>query len=189
MTEKEFVERLCRIARRIIADPLEVMIGAPLLYQITVSNDLEITVDPSAPKRGQSAFETDLAVFERLVSGKQKPRVVIECKLRLTTHDILTYSSKARRHKQIYPYLRYGMMIANEQAIPRRFFTHNEDIDFCVCAGSISDRNFKSVLGDLLMGEINSSKALEQAAFGIIDANIYRTDVTLTRRSKRRLRK
>lgn len=187
MSEAEFVERVSRAARR-IADPLEVVIGAPLLYQVTVSDNVQITVDPGAPKRGQSAFETDIAIFEPLGNGRRKPRVVIECKLRLTTHDVLTYSSKARRHKLIYPYLRYGMMIANERTIPRRFFTHNDAIDFCVCAASISKRNFSTVLKDLLKAEIKSSEALEKAAFGIIDANVYRTDVVMTRRSKRRLR-
>ena len=186
MTEAEFAERLRGTAQRLFK-PLKVLVGAPLLYQVTVNNDLKFTVDPAEPKRGQSAFETDVAVFEPRGDGKQIPRVVIECKLKLTTHDILTYSAKARRHKQIYPYLRYGIMLANERAIPRRFFTHNEGIDFCVAAGSISSRNFRTVLRDLLTAEIKSSEALEQAAFGVIDANVFRTDVTLKRRSKHRL--
>ena len=187
MTEADFVKRLCRTTQRIVA-PLEVVIGAPLLYQVTVNGDCEITVDPGAPKRGQSAFETDIAVFEALANGRRKPRVVIECKLRMTTHDIVTYSSKAQRHKRIYPYLRYGMIIANEDAIPRRFFTHNEAIGFCVCAKSISTRNFPTVWGEILKAEIESSETLERAAFGLIDANVYHTSVTMTRRSKRRLR-
>ena len=80
------------------------------------------------------------------------------------------------------------MMIANEQIIPRRFFIHNDAIDFCICAVSISKRNFSTVLKDRLKAEIKSSEALEKAAFGIIGANVYRTDVVMTRRSKRRLR-
>ncbi len=161
--------------------------GAPRDVSVAPLRSLRITVDPAEPKRGQSAFETDVAVFEPRGEGKLIPRAVIECKLKLTTHDILTYSAKARRHKQIYPYLRYGIMMANERTIPRRFFTHNEGIDFCVAAGSISSRNFRTVLRDLLTAEIKSSEALEQAAFGVIDANVFRTDVTLNRRSKRRL--
>ncbi len=187
MTEAEFVERLCRTTQRIV-EPLEAAIGASLLYEVTVNSDCEITVDPGAPKRGQSAFETDIAVFEPLANGRRKPRVVIECKLRLTTHDILTYSSKAQRHKRIYPYLRYGMIIANENAIPRRFFTHNDTLDFCVCANSISRRNFRKVWGEILNAEVESSETLERAAFGLVDANVYHTNVKLARRSKQRLR-
>lgn len=169
--------------------PLEAVIGAPLLYQVVVNSDCEITVDPGAPKRGQSAFQTDIAVLEPLANGRQKPRVAIECKLRLTTHDILTYSSKAQRHKKIYPYLRYGMIVANEDAIPRRFFTHNEAVDFCVCANSISSRNFPTVWKEIMEAEVESSKTLERASFGLIDANVYRTNATIARRSKRRLRR
>jgi len=187
VTEAEFVKQLCRTTQRIVK-PLQVVIGAPLLYQVTVNGDCEITVDPGAPKRGQSAFETDIAVFEGLADGRRKPRVVIECKLRLTTHDILTYSAKAQRHKRIYPYLRYGMIIADEKAIPRRFITHNDAIDFCVCAKSISARNFRTVWGEILKAEIESSETLERLAFGLIDANVYHTNVTLSRRSRRRLR-
>lgn len=47
MSEAEVVERVSRAARR-IADPLEVVIGAPLLYQVTVSDNVQITVDPGA---------------------------------------------------------------------------------------------------------------------------------------------
>ena len=187
VTEEDFVKRLCRTTQRIV-EPLEVAIGAPLLYEVTVNSDCDITVDPGAPKRGQSAFQTDIAVFEALANGRRKPRVVIECKLKMTTHDILTYSSKAQRHKRIYRYLRYGMVIANENAIPRRFFTHNDAIDFCVCANSISTRNFRKVWGEILKAEIESSETLERAAFGLIDANVYHTSVTMARRSKRRLR-
>ena len=31
------------------------------------------------------------------------PRVVMEFKPRITTHDVIIYSAKARKHKQIYP--------------------------------------------------------------------------------------
>ncbi len=50
--------------------------------------------------------------------------MVFEFKTSLTTHDVLTYSTKARRHKQIYPYLRYGLLVSTETSVPRRFFIH-----------------------------------------------------------------
>ena len=58
----------------------------------------------------------------------------MEFKTDITTHDVLTYSTKARKHKQVYPYLRYGLVIGSVERIPRRFFTHNEGLDFCVAA-------------------------------------------------------
>lgn len=188
MTEADFAKDICKKTQRIVK-PLIATIGAPLLYEITVDGNCSVTVDPSAPRRGQSAFETDIAVFQDLANGKRIPRVVIECKMKLTTHDILTYSAKAQRHKRAYPYLRYGMICAEEDAIPRRFFTHNDAIDFFVCAKSISARNFNKVWGEIMESEVESSKSLEQAAFGLIDANVYYTKARLARRAKRRLRK
>lgn len=44
---------------------------APLLYQVTVNNRLEVTVDPREMSRGQSAFQTDLCVFEDVEEGDQ----------------------------------------------------------------------------------------------------------------------
>ena len=59
------------------------------------------------PKRGDSAFQTDLCIFEEKSPELLLPRIVLEFKTTLTTHDVLTYSMKAERHKAIYPYLRY----------------------------------------------------------------------------------
>ncbi|MCC7085318.1 MAG: hypothetical protein IT427_09960, partial [Pirellulales bacterium] len=63
--EDSFVEIALAAARKVVREPLIVKRGQKLLYQITVNNLLEITVNPKAPVRGQSAFETDLCVLER----------------------------------------------------------------------------------------------------------------------------
>jgi len=88
------------------------------------------------PKRGQLAFQTDLMIKRKLrlmfpLTGI--PLVVIEVKFgSFTTHDILTYSAKAMRHKEIYPYLRYGLIVGEARKIDNRFFTHNTGFDFAV---------------------------------------------------------
>jgi hypothetical protein len=48
----------------------------------------------------------------------------------MTTHDVLTYSAKARKHKQVYPYLRYGFVVPEVEFVPRRFFIHNDALDY-----------------------------------------------------------
>jgi hypothetical protein len=53
-----------------------------------------------------------------------------------TTHDILVSSSKAHKHKAIYPWLRYGLIWFNDQPVTGKFFKNNEYIDF---AGGISN--------------------------------------------------
>jgi hypothetical protein len=137
MKEDDFVGIALGAAQEIVAPPLSVVRGAALLYQITVDNRLSVRVQPRKPVRGQSAFQTDLCVFEEVRFEEnskdvkvQIPRVVMEFKPGLSSHDVITYSAKARKHKSVYPYLRYGLVIANETTIPGRFFIHNEALDF-----------------------------------------------------------
>jgi hypothetical protein len=144
--------------------PLSVRRGAALLYAVTVDNRLVVRVDPRRPVRGQAAFETDLCVFEEH-DGVEIPRVVIEFKPRITTHDVLTYSAKARKHKQIYPYLRYGMIMGAERALPGRFFVHNEALDFALATLALEPAAFLTELQQLVVREIAASRALETIAF------------------------
>jgi len=122
--ESHFVDVAQRIARRVLSARLEIERGAALLYEITVDNTLSVTVDPKKPARGSSAFQTDMCVFERR-GDLRLPRVVVEFKTRVSTHDVLTYSAKARKHKQIYPYLRYGLVASEKMAVPGRVSTQS----------------------------------------------------------------
>lgn len=131
-----------------------------------------------APRRGDSAFQTDLCIFER-VEDVLLPRVVLELKTKVTTHDILTYSTKAEKHKTIYPYLRYGLIAASENHIPGRFFTHNEGIDFCVCTGGLSERMSAKVFAATITQELDCSRTLERVAFGGGRARVFRKHVVL----------
>ena|ERR1035438_7905089 len=109
--ESEFVEIVEAAANSILAKPLSVLRHAVPLYQVTLDNELKLVPQVEElrkPKRGQSAFQTDLCVFEdkkTYLDGKERtvsiPRVVMEFKGRITTHDVLTYSAKARKHKGV----------------------------------------------------------------------------------------
>lgn len=108
--------------------------GANLLYRIEIDGSGKISNQgDGAPRRGQYAFQTDI-----LVSKADIPLVVIELKSgTFSTHDVITYSWKAQRHKQVYPYLRYGFAVVGLEALGRRFITHNEGFDFAV---AVQDR-------------------------------------------------
>ena len=175
--EDSFVDEARTIADEILDPPLFIRRGAALLYQVTVNNRLNLAIDPKKPIRGQSAFQTDLCVFEKVDEETEIPRVVIEFKSRLTTHDVLTYSTKARKHKSVYPYLRYGLLIANEPRIPGRFFTHNEALDFCVAAKEFKAKRAHELLANLFRQEIESSRRLERIVFGEESVHVYREDV------------
>jgi hypothetical protein len=129
------------------------------------------------PKRGASAFQTDLCIFEDKTPEISIPRVVIEFKTKITTHDILTYSAKATKHKQIYPYLRYGILASGEKIVPGRVFTHNESLDFFASVGGLEETELEAFLTPLLKSEVATSKRLEDIAFGTIKTRLFRTEV------------
>lgn len=175
--ESPFVEVAFNAAKRILKPPFSVRRGASLLYEVVVDNQLNIKVDPKRPVRGDSAFQTDLCVFEAKSEEVAIPRVVMEFKTRITTHDVLTYSAKARKHKQIYPYLRYGIVISEESHVPRRVFVHNEALDFVAALSSISKSQLPTFFRKLIHAEIEASERLENIAFGKLKTPLFRTGV------------
>jgi len=175
MNENEFVEKVAQLVREVLPKKYVPKPKANLYYQITLDNKLDIIVNPKEPKRGQSAFQTDLCIFLQK-NGVLLPKVVFEFKREITTHDVITYSSKARRHKQIYPYLRYGLISYDISRIPRKFFIHNEGLDFHI---ALKDHmsNLDRVLAGLIKEELEMSDVLESTIFGTNDFDFFRTRV------------
>jgi hypothetical protein len=181
-TESTFVA----VARSLIAEGLpghrlEIRQGAVLLYQVTVDNKLRVMSEAQvrAPRRGDSAFQTDLCLFEQMPEEVWLPRVVLEFKTKITTHDVLTYSAKATKHKQVYPYLRYGLVAENEKNVPGRFFTHNEGMDFCLSLRGLSDQESIAAFRRLLREELECSRLLERVAFGECESRLFRSQIVL----------
>ncbi|MCL4511809.1 MAG: hypothetical protein M1470_12160 [Bacteroidetes bacterium] len=177
--ESAFVEVAKEVAEKILPPPLFVQRGAALLYQVTVDNQLSLTVNVKRPARGNSAFQTDLCVFEKKSEDISIPRVVMEFKTRITTHDVLTYSAKATKHKQVYPYLRYGIVASSETAVPGRLFTHNESLDFCASVAGLEGKELSDFFASLLSAEVESSRRLEAIAFGSVRTRLFRSEVIL----------
>ena len=177
MEDDIFVKIALGVAQNILRPPYFIKRGSSLLYQITVDNKLDIVVNPKKPKRGQSAFETDLCIYEKVNNYIEIPRVVLEFKKGLSTHDVLIYSSKASKHKEIYPYLRYGLIIGNENKIPGKFFTHNRALDFCVAAKTYKENELEAMLSKLFKAEIKSSRLLESIVFEKLAATIFRNNI------------
>lgn len=177
MKEDDFVTEAMAVASTVLKPPFAIQRGAALLYEVTVNNRLEVTIDPKHPVRGQSAFQTDLCVFESIPADSTEiPRVVLEFKANISTHDVLTYSTKARKHKQVYPYLRYGIVIGNEVTIPGRVFRHNDGLDFCFAAAR-HKKNLKEVFASLLEAEVAASRRLESIAFRQESVFLFRKEV------------
>jgi hypothetical protein len=128
--EKVFQSKL-RVLLESRLNDYRVREGAPLPYK------LEIGTDGSPSSAGKYAFKTDLLV-EKITPPI--PLVVIELKVRdITTHDIITYSHKAQRHEEIYPYLRYGLVVGQGGPLTAKFLTHNEAFDFALSIPNADD--------------------------------------------------
>jgi len=178
MKESEFVSLFEEVAKEVTRDRAIVKRGANLFYQLHLNQKLDVAVPNTRnPKRGSSAFQTDICIFE-LVEGVEFPRVAIEFKPRITTHDILTYSAKAGKHKKIYPCLRYGLLASELASIPGKFFIHNESIDFFIAAKKYTgETGVKPFAKKLIEKELEISRVLEKIHFAGSGVDYYRTDI------------
>jgi hypothetical protein len=113
-----------------------------------------------------SKYETDLLVCDLFPDGRWIPRVVIECKIgHVTTHDALTYSTKAATHKQVHPYLRYGFLAGDlkHHGIPTRLVKHGAFFDFMVTwSGAKPTRSEWRAFCKLVTEEIEASRSLQE---------------------------
>ena len=89
-----------------------------------------------------------------------------EFKPGISTHDALTYSAKARKHKQAYQYLRYGVVVSNETVVPHRFFLHNEALDFFAAVKNTKQAELGDFFSRLIEREVATSRRMERIAFG-----------------------
>jgi hypothetical protein len=158
MKEKEFTE----IIRNYLADKLsgyEVTSKEALLYKIIINHEGGLQpAAPLNPTRGKLAFETDL-----LIKKNGLPIVVCEVKYKneggFTTHDILTYSTKALKHKAVYPYLRYGFIAGNTDVLSNKFFNHNEGFDFALAMPEPDETSLAKLL-EIINTQILNAESL-----------------------------
>lgn len=141
--------------------------GVYLNYALRINryNGTNESMSKAAVEREtRSKYQTDILISEHYSDGTWIPRVIVECKLRVNTHDALTYSSKAASHKNLHPYLRYGFLMASPSGefLPTRLFWHGAYFDFMVAWSSRdSTRKEWSSLIKLLTEEIEASRNLE----------------------------
>jgi len=158
MNESEFRQKLKELLEHKVGDNYFVYENMNLIYKVIINNKLEYEPnDPKNPKRGEYAFQTDITITKK---ENNLPLVVIEIKYGdFITHDVLTYSTKALRHKEIYPYLRYGFIVGGIDKIQNKFFTHNVGFDFAFALKEFDEVNLKS-LYNIIQEQIKSSELL-----------------------------
>ena len=155
MNEKEFTEIIQEFLQKSLENH-DILISENLVYNVVIDEHGNYNPkNPKKPTRGNFAFQTDL-----LIKQNDIPLVVIEIKLgRFTTHDVITYSSKALKHKEVYPYLRYGLVIGASSNIQNRFFTHNVGFDFSLALKNTEVEELMQLI-EVVNDQLQNAKSL-----------------------------
>lgn len=165
-SEKEWVRSIIRSLRRALqakGEDVSVTDGSKLLYAYEV-----LTYRDQKPdKHNMSRYETDILLADTLKADCWIPRVVIECKLsRISTHGAITYSTKASTHKNVHPYLRYGILLGDwgDRPLPGRLIRHGVHFDFMVSLKEHKPtKNERKELVEILLKEVEASRRLQEA--------------------------
>jgi hypothetical protein len=169
MTEIEWVRSFApAVDRRLRATDvhLSVLTGKKLPY----ANEIRSYNNDGICDSDIMDYETDLLVTENKDGGIWKPRVIVESKFHgsITTHDAITYSHKAFTHRQVHPYLRYGILIGEREhyPLPGRLFRHGTQFDFMMSwVGANPTKNEMDNLIDLLLKEVTASRSMEEIIY------------------------
>ena len=113
------------------------------------------------------AFATDLLVGEPKGAAVWCPRVVVEIKTRVTTHDAITYSQKAFLHKTVSPHLRYGFLLVTGSGakLPGRLLRHGVHFDFMLSFRTTAGPSQIQGFAQLIVQEVGASRRLEELLY------------------------
>jgi len=163
MKENEWTKSICDM---LCQNELGENIHIDALKKIPYAFEIEFfSEDWEIDTYATSDFETDMVIYEEQ-DGKIVPRVIIEAKLgSVTTHDAITYSHKASYHKNVIPFVRYGIICGNREKypLPGRLFRHGTNFDFLFSfVGCTPSEHEKKVFLEMLRKEIDYSRQLEE---------------------------
>ncbi len=168
MTENDWTKSICE---RLKKDLQTKGLFAETLRDLPYSQEISCYKKDSTGKGWTAehmesiSFETDLIIYEE-VEALIKPRVVVEAKIQsVTTHDAMTDSYKAEKHKNITPYLRYGIMLGDRGTypLPGRLFRHGTNFDFMFSfTGTEPTQDEWDTFMELILNEVDYSKTMEE---------------------------
>jgi len=138
-------------------------------YRLPYASEILSYDASNASQQNFIAYETDILIFEQLSETKWKPRIIIETKIiSVTTHDAITYSQKAKTHKYVHPYLRYGILLGKRgnDPLPGRLFRHGVHFDFMLSwKDFVADHDEWNKLIEILKIEIEASRTLDEIIY------------------------
>ncbi|HEC91436.1 MAG TPA: hypothetical protein ENI51_00320 [Candidatus Atribacteria bacterium] len=178
MNESEFKEKLKEnIQRKLGNEIYEIKVGENLFYKVIINENLQFEPNETEnPRRGNYAFQTDLLITKK---DKHLPLVVIETKYGgFSTHDVLTYSTKAQKHKEVYPYLRYGLVVGGTNKITNKFFIHNIGFDFAIALEKINDSEVNELI-EIVKCQIENAELILEIFKDKNQTKSFNTQITI----------
>jgi len=168
MNEREWVKTIIEEIEKSLKpfnSNLRVTDGLRLPYASEV-----LTYNDNEPEQQNFiGYETDILIFEQIDESRWKPRIIVEAKINsVTTHDAITYSQKAQTHKNVHPYLRYGILIGNRKdyPLPGRLFRHGQHFDFMLSWKSFEgEKSEWDTLIEILKSEYEASLTMDEIIF------------------------
>lgn len=163
MNEVTWAEGVCRrLNREIVARRWGKGLTAVARKRIPYRNEIFGYVGMK-PQSVATEYQADLVITEKMSGDEWLPRVIIEGKLTVSAHDALTYDSKAVAHKNVHPYLRYGILIGGlKNGIPLRLYRHGINFDFMIVWTHQRAHKMEwSQTLDILKDEIEASRNIE----------------------------
>jgi hypothetical protein len=70
--------------------------------------------------------------------------------------------------------------VSEETYIPRRFFIHNEALDFFAALKNTREpKSLEQLFAELLKAEVETSKRMENITYGGLRPNLFRSEILL----------
>jgi len=172
MTENEFTDELVE-QLQLETERYRVGTRKSVLYTLAINDDgivdMGVDTDSGEPIRGGGkGFQQDILVYEKSNKGHTSvvPRLIVEVKLNsVTSHDAIVYSEKAKRIKHIYPFVRFGLLLAGISSVPRRVLRLEENFDFMLVVNNPPGSDELNGLRVLFNDELRASDELSDILF------------------------
>ena len=149
-------------------------------YKLPYTSEVLSYIDDKPNKQNLLKSETDFLVYELVDETLWKPkiwkpRIIIEAKANsVKTHDAIAFNQKAQTHKNVHPYLRYGILIGNRmnKSLSGRLFRHGQHFDFVQSWKTYeADKAEWEQLIEILKSEITASRLIEEIIFDSTTSN------------------
>lgn len=186
MSEQEFTNQLLE-KLNFTKDGFSIGSKINVLYALTVEENgivnMGVDADSGEVIRGRGkGFEQDILVYQKVEDAHTSiiPRVIIEVKYaKVTSHDAIIYSEKAKRIRTIYPYVRYGFLLGGVKNISPRIIRLGSEFNFIIALDYPFEDESVNELKELLFTELGASLSISKILSGTTKIYSYRNNLDM----------